>query len=179
MFASRSQLSLYLLLLPIQDSRWQTSPYITLLESLFVPLSSSWAIIWDLFSLCSRCYSQNAKSEIEEVTHVICLATVCLDATMSAMKIACTLCFLSHKTKMSNKSICDPCLRADSCHCTAPVHFNGYVYICKCININIIMVSVYLVIGNDRLMVVAWLRLVNQCCWTVSLQLILHFAELF
>lgn len=75
----------------------------TLPENLFIiPPSFFWSIIWDLFSLCSRCCSQNAKSEIEEVTHVVYLAMVCLDAALSAMKTAYTPSFLSHKIKMSN-----------------------------------------------------------------------------
>lgn len=81
---------------------------------------------------------------------------------------------------MGNISISDQCLHADSSHCTVPVYFNVYVYICKCINIIIIIIlSVYLVIVNDRLMVVAWLRLGNKCCWIVSLQFILQITELF
>lgn len=71
-------------------------------ESVYDPLSFCWFIIWDLFSPCSRCYSHHAKSEIEEVTHVICLAVVCLNTALSAMKMAYTLSFLSHKTKASN-----------------------------------------------------------------------------
>lgn len=62
------------------------------------------SIIWDLFSFCRRCYSQNAKSEIEEVTHVICLPMVCLDAGLSAMKMAHTSSFESHKDKKRKKT---------------------------------------------------------------------------
>lgn len=50
------------------------APCVTLAENLFTPpFPFCRPLIWILFSLCSRCYSQNAKSEIEEVTHVSCL----------------------------------------------------------------------------------------------------------
>lgn len=111
-------------------------------ESVYPPLSFCWPIIWNLFSLCSRCYSQNAKSEIEEVTHVICLALVCLDAALSAMKMAYTPSFQSHITKTSNsrEAFLFPCLHVDVSHCTVAVYFNVYMHICKCIIINIIIV---------------------------------------
>lgn len=62
------------------------------------------SIIWDLFSFCRRCYSQNAKSEIEEVTHVICLPMACLDTGLSAMEMAHTSSFETHKEKERKKT---------------------------------------------------------------------------
>lgn len=76
------------------------------------------------------------------MTHVICLALVCLDAALSAMKMAYTPSFLSHKTKTSNsrEAFLFPCLHVDVSHCTVAVYFNVYMHICKCIIINIIIV---------------------------------------
>lgn len=172
MCASRFQFSQSQLPLPIQNSRWRACPFahsfcssvcfapcVTVPKSVYTPLSFFWSIIWDLFSLCSRCYSQNAKSEIEEVTHVICLAMVCLDHALSAMKKAYTRSFLSHKTKKSNsrEAFLFQCLHADSSHCTVAVLFNVFMYICKCIIINIIVVlePVSLVLVTDRLVLLA------------------------
>lgn len=182
MCASSSQFLRSQLPLPIQDSRWRACPFahsccssicfalcVTIPENLFTPPFLS--IIWDLFSLCSRCYSQNAKSEIEEVTHVICLAMVCLDAALSAMKTAYTPSFLSHKTKTSNsrKTFLCKCLHADSSHCIVDMYFNVYMYICKSIFINIIVLEpAFLVLVNDRLVLGEWLRVVNQCCLTTQ-----------
>lgn len=136
MCASSSQFLQSQLPLPIQDSRWRACPFahsccssicfalcVTLPENLFTPPFLS--IIWDLFSLCSRCYSQNAKSEIEEVTHIICLAMVCLDAALSAMKTAYNPSCLCHKTKTSNgrKTFLCKCPHADSL-------YSSYVFEC-------------------------------------------------
>ena len=111
-------------------------------ESVYPPISFCWTIIWDLFSLCSRCYSQNAKSEIEEVTHVVCLALVCLDAALSAMKTAYTPSFLSHQTKTNDSrgGLWFHCLYCHLSRFTAAMYFNVYTHICKCIIINIIIV---------------------------------------
>lgn len=87
------------------------------------------------------------------MTHVVCLASVCLDAALSAMKTAYTPSFQSHKTKTSDSSeaFLFQSLHADSSHCTVAVYFDVYMYICKCIIINIIIVSepVFLVWVND------------------------------
>lgn len=119
-------------------------PCATLPENLFIPpLSFCWSLIWNLFSLCSRCYSRNAKSEIEEVTHVICLALVCLDAALSAMKMAYTPSFLSHKTKkpISREAFLFHLhLQVDLSLCTVAVYFIVYIHICKAIIIIIIFI---------------------------------------
>lgn len=150
------------------------APCVTLPGTLFTtptPTSNPsfcWSIIWILFSLCYCCYSQNAKSEIEEVTHVICLALVCLDAALSAMKTAYTPTFISHKTKTSNRreAFVFHCLHAVLSHCTAAVYFNMYMHICKCIIINIIIVmglwSFWFEFTTDECWHQRW---VNQCCF--------------
>lgn len=123
------------------------APCVTLLGTLFTtptPTSNPsfcWSIIWILFSLCYCCYSQNAKSEIEEVTHVICLALVCLDTALSAMKTAYTPTFISHKAKTSN--------RRESLYFT--VYMLSYlivqqlsILICTCIFVNVLLLILLL-----------------------------------
>lgn len=76
-FASRFQLSLSQLPLPIQDSRWQTSPCVTPQELVCPPFLFLGPSSGIYFLFVAAVILENAKSEIEEVTHVICLATVC------------------------------------------------------------------------------------------------------
>lgn len=52
-------------------------------DSVYPPFSFFFTPSSGIYFLFSRCYSWNAKSEIEEVTHVTCLAMVCLDAALS------------------------------------------------------------------------------------------------
>lgn len=49
------------------------------------------------------------------------------------------------------------------------MYFNVYMYICKSIFINIIVLEpAFLVLVNDRLVLGEWLRVVNQCCLTTQ-----------
>lgn len=107
------------------------APCVTLPENLFIPpLSFCRSLIWILFSLCSRCYSQNAKSEIEEVTHVSCLVSVSLDAALSAMKASHPFCPTKQKTNTAEKHQYLNIVHTDLYHCTVAVYFNVHIHIC-------------------------------------------------
>lgn len=82
------------------------------------------------------------------MTHVICLAIVCLEAALSAVTS-----FPIHETQTrQEKSFLF--LHDDSSYCTVAVYFYVYMYICKCINNNVIILlePVFLVVVNDRAM---------------------------
>lgn len=73
---------------------------------------------------------------------------VCLDAGLSAMKMAHTSSFETHKGKRKKENTTAEelqRLQADSSYCTVTVYLNVYVYNCKCIiiNINIVLEPVF------------------------------------
>lgn len=53
-------------------------------------------------------------------------------------------------------------------YCIVAMYFNVYMYICKSIFINIIIVlePAFLVVVNDSLVPDEWLKVLNQCCLT-------------
>lgn len=132
--------------LPMQESRWWACPVahpcgivqfpVSSLENLFIPPSLWFHLSSGIYFLLD-CYSDNAKSEIKEVNHVIHLALVCLDLPLSAMKKAKTP-FIFLNIRKQRRTTAEEPLSSLSTILILWFCMLLYMHICKCIiNINV------------------------------------------